>query len=71
MAPAVIWSAYCGVLLGDVLGPGERLLQLGLHAVGDLLGVGRGGDRRPDRGRVPGGEQGTQDRLHDGAAEVA
>ena len=28
------------VLLGGLLGAGERLLQLGLHAVGDLAALG-------------------------------
>ena len=46
-----------GILLRDLLGAREGLRELGCDAVGDLLLVRRGGDRRADRRRVAGGEQ--------------
>src|SRR6266540_4073813 len=59
------------VQLGDVLGAGEGLLELGLGRVADLVAVRRGRDRAGDRCGVARGEECTEDRLHDGAAEVA
>ena len=50
---------------------GERLGQLVLHAVVDLVPVRRRGDRCARGRRVAGGEQRAEDRLHDRAAQIA
>src|ERR671924_1761199 len=59
------------VSLGRVGRAREGLRQLSLDPVRDLVPVGRAGDRRADGGRVAGGENGAENRLHDRSAQIA
>ena len=67
----MIWFGYCGYCEAVSTALANDFVSSAWTLVGDLAASGDAAIAVADRGRVAGGEQRAEDRLHDRAAEVA